>query len=405
MLGIFSSQSLTRVVVLCSLFILVCLGLMSTINHSLTNKNSSLKELALLLNSIQYNQARIIDARAELVSNKNQDTLQRLNSYRGELEENIQSFNESAYLHNIDEIVFEPSFDQNMQAYEEYINQIDSLQKSLLNEEGKGLLESHRLAWFLLYRSSLTYNSESLSTSLLNTQYSIDNFINRPDTANLRSANSLISKTQESIGREYQYLYQAFLTYENVFQYITDTYNEIGINDDSGIRRELSGLEYALRSYVSERQANFDSYAANQLTQNQNLYWVANGTLFLSVVLAVIYLIYKSASFENWMMASKTSAARLHRSKNQFLADVSNEIRTPLNGIIGMANFLSEDNLKSHQRDQVNIISNCSNKLLSLVNDVLDLSRIESGDFRVNPVVINTKQAVFDCVELYQQDA
>lgn len=161
MQGIFSSQSLTRVVVLCSLFILVCLGLMSTINHSLSNKTSSLKELALLLNSIQYNQARIIDARAELVSNKNQDTLQRLNSYRGELEENIQSFNESAYLHNIDEIVFEPSFDQNMQAYEEYINQIDSLQKSLLNEEGKGLLESHRLAWFLLYRSSLTYNSES----------------------------------------------------------------------------------------------------------------------------------------------------------------------------------------------------------------------------------------------------
>lgn len=405
MLGIFSSQSLTRVVVLCSLFILVCLGLMSTINHSLTNKNSSLKELALLLNSIQYNQARIIDARAELVSNKNQDTLQRLNSYQDELEENIQSFNESAYLHNIDEIVFEPSFDQNMQAYEEYINQIDSLQNSLLNEEGKGLLESHRLAWFLLYRSSLTYNSESLSTSLLNTQYSIDNFINRPDTANLRSANSLISKTQESIGREYQYLYQAFLTYENVFQYITDTYNEIGINDDSGIRRELSGLEYALSSYVSERQANFDSYTANQLTQNQNLYWVANGILFLSVALAVIYLIYKSASFENWMMASKTSAARLHRSKNQFLADVSNEIRTPLNGIIGMANFLSEDNLKSHQREQVNIISNCSNKLLSLVNDVLDLSRIESGDFRVNPVVIETKQAVFDCVELYQQDA
>ena len=405
MLGIFSSQSLTRVVVLCSLFILVCLGSMSAINHSLSNKSSSLGELALLLNSIQFNQAKIIDTRAELVGNKNQDTLERLNSYSEELESNIQEFNEYALVQNIDEVAFEPSFNQNMRAYEEYINQIDSLQKSLLDDEGKGLLESHRLAWFLLYRSSLTYNSESLSTSLLNTQYSIDNFINRPDTANLRSANSLISKTQESIGREYQYLYQAFLTYENVFQYITDIYSKIGINDESGLRRDIAGLEYALSSYVNERQANFDSYAASQLAQNQNLYWVANGTLLLSVILAVVYLIYKSASFENWMMASKTSAARLHRSKNQFLADVSNEIRTPLNGIIGMANFLSEDNLKTHQREQINIISNCSNKLLSLVNDVLDLSRIESGDFKVNPVVINTKQAVFDCVELYQQDA
>lgn len=405
MLGVFTNRSLTKLVTLCSLFIVICLGLMMAINHTLATKSSALTELDSILNSIKFNQSQMIGARTELVNNKSEDTLQRLNLYQSELKQNIQRFNEHAYLNDINEVAFEEGFNTSIDTYQDQIIQLDSLQNSLFDSEGKGLLESHRLAWFLLYRSSLTYGSESLSTSLLNTQYSIDNFINRPDSSNLRSANLLVTQTQESIGRDYQYLNQAFLTYESVFQYITDIYTQIGIDDSSGLRGDISEVEYALGSYVSERQANFQAYATNNVQQNQNLYWVANGILILSVMLTIAYLIIKSASFENWMLASKTSAARLQRSKNQFLADVSNEIRTPLNGIIGMANFLSEDDLKNHQREQVSIISNCSNKLLSLVNDVLDLSRIESGDFRVNPVVINTKQIVFDCVELYQKDA
>jgi signal transduction histidine kinase len=65
--------------------------------------------------------------------------------------------------------------------------------------------------------------------------------------------------------------------------------------------------------------------------------------------------------------------------KSQFLANMSHEIRTPLNGILGMAQVLAMGELPESAREQANIIRNCGETLLGLLNDVLDLSKIEAG--------------------------
>lgn len=67
------------------------------------------------------------------------------------------------------------------------------------------------------------------------------------------------------------------------------------------------------------------------------------------------------------------------QTKSRFLANMSHELRTPLNGILGLVNILQSGDLTSHQLEYLNNIDTCGNHLLEILNDILDLSKIEAG--------------------------
>lgn len=76
---------------------------------------------------------------------------------------------------------------------------------------------------------------------------------------------------------------------------------------------------------------------------------------------------------------AREHAEAANRAKSAFLANMSHEIRTPMNGIMGMAELLSETSLSDEQANMLTTIRNSGDALLSLINDILDLARIESG--------------------------
>ncbi|WP_454190508.1 ATP-binding protein [Paenibacillus sp. Marseille-Q7038] len=88
---------------------------------------------------------------------------------------------------------------------------------------------------------------------------------------------------------------------------------------------------------------------------------------------------------------AKSQAVQVSEAKSEFLALLSHEFRTPLNGILGMTEILLMSSLTEEQRQSVSVIQESSQLLLYLINDILDLSKLEAGEMKLNPAEMNLR--------------
>ncbi|WP_137008918.1 ATP-binding protein [Aquitalea aquatilis] len=106
-----------------------------------------------------------------------------------------------------------------------------------------------------------------------------------------------------------------------------------------------------------------------------------------------------------WRMAQLSEALlkaeMAAKSKSEFLAVMSHEIRTPLNGVLGMAELLSHSRLTPEQGDQVATLQECGTSLLALINDILDLSKIDAGKLTLEQRPYNLYALLDSVVNLF----
>lgn len=104
--------------------------------------------------------------------------------------------------------------------------------------------------------------------------------------------------------------------------------------------------------------------------------------------------------FQKELIRAKEEAEQGKKAKENFLANMSHEIRTPINGIIGLVHLLKKSSLNESQQEIINLLSASSDSLLGVINDILDISKIEAGKFRIDFAETNILQLLQQVINL-----
>ncbi|MEX2474813.1 ATP-binding protein [Marinobacter sp.] len=105
------------------------------------------------------------------------------------------------------------------------------------------------------------------------------------------------------------------------------------------------------------------------------------------------------------LVKAKEDAVRRARSRANFLASMSHEIRTPLNGLLGMLGLTLEGDLNTEQRNRLDIALNAGQGLLGLLNDILDISKVEAGKLSLENIPFSVRNLIEECAMLHDQQA
>ena len=143
-----------------------------------------------------------------------------------------------------------------------------------------------------------------------------------------------------------------------------------------------------------------------------NPYWVEHKPIVIGFLLMLVALpIYVAKLIERMHEArhkaeiAREKAAEASLAKTQFVANMSHEIRTPLNGIIGISTLFKTTPLNADQRDLLKTLDSSSKLLLSLLNNVLDFTKIEERKFTIEHIDFSAEEAVRDTLEIFRSQS
>jgi len=163
---------------------------------------------------------------------------------------------------------------------------------------------------------------------------------------------------------------------------------------------------------ASRSEGETDVYELRVLNKNRETrYWLVSaapllgddGEVYGSIGIHWDITEMKQLEFE--LKGARYKAEESTKAKAMFLANMSHEIRTPLNGIVGMAEQLAQSQLDADQRYFIDIMRSASSTLLSIINDVLDISKIESGKFSIETTPFNLNETVRRTLSIFGEKA
>jgi signal transduction histidine kinase/ActR/RegA family two-component response regulator len=186
-----------------------------------------------------------------------------------------------------------------------------------------------------------------------------------------------------------------------------------------GVRKGLEPLVPILNKVLNAMTEKQKSAIANSwLSYSVNfdedlsayLYSAISIGAFLSLIILFVWNSNRRLQFEinerkkieTSLERARSSAVAANKAKDEFLANMSHEIRTPMNAVVGMAHLLGASDLNPEQQNYINALNKSSDSLLVLINDILDLSKIEAGKLFLEKRDFNLKELLEDITQQTQ---
>ena len=164
----------------------------------------------------------------------------------------------------------------------------------------------------------------------------------------------------------------------------------------------MHSLYMALRKELDRKSAESELL----IKQVQMGRWLTAAACVITVLLLMLVAggalwVVRMRRMQWHLKAAHDDAEAANEAKSRFLAVMSHELRTPLNGVLGMAQALHKEDLNPEQKDQIGILVDSGKTLMALLNDVLDMSRIEAGKVELVPAAGTLKQMAERVIHTY----
>jgi PAS domain S-box-containing protein len=197
----------------------------------------------------------------------------------------------------------------------------------------------------------------------------------------------------------------------NIFYHNTSVRETLGHKENSLIGKNF--FDYIKPSAREELMDKFKKSQKRAYTEKVEMQFLCSDKSYRFLEFNAINLKHKEG-LEGFILDCRDITQRKHdaeelvrlqKAKEQFLANISHEIRTPINGIAGMADLLSHDATPEERETYLNAIKHSAENLKVIINDILDLAAIESGKLRFEKIAFNLKDLVPSLVNTFAYQA
>ncbi len=179
----------------------------------------------------------------------------------------------------------------------------------------------------------------------------------------------------------------------------------------------LIGFYIIFLAYIWYSSKKMTTYISTPLAQIQNmLHQISNENFNLThqkyklkeideTANSIVSMGHKLDTLTSELRNSKIEAENANIAKSQFISNISHEIRTPMNSILGMSHLLMSQNLSSEQKSHLSKIDKAGKHLLALINNILDLSKLDSGKVEIEKIPFRITDIINDVYDIFENKA